>query len=304
MSSLQVLYRDVDRTPYLFTMRHFARAHELDLDLILALPGEPWGERLESESVEVIAENYWGLQRFRARGAQFVTVASVVNTFTEKLLARGDIHSVGDLEGKKLAIRGVIHTPQALIPRMWLQDIGLDRSVEVVPVPDEEVGRWGHWEWVADGRCDACFITNIYCEAPLAAGLHEVPYDTYYFEGMNVTLTTTEHLAATRREDIQNLVNAAFDATHAFKSNDPAVLSIMRDEAWQPLKEHLDLPDVAALEKLFGILRDELADLPVPRPEGVLNAHRVIRDSDETRRFNPLLMWDLSFAREALRIRP
>jgi ABC-type nitrate/sulfonate/bicarbonate transport system substrate-binding protein len=301
MSTLKVLYRDVDRTPYLFTMRHFARQYGLELELILALPGEPWGERLEGEIVDVIAENYWGLQRLRAKGAPFVTVGSVVNTFTEKLLATGDIHSVTDLKGKKLAIRGVIHTPQALIPRMWLQDIGMDKDVEVVPVPDEEVGRWGHWKWVADGRCQACFITNIYCDEPLAAGLHEVPYDEYYFEGMNVTLTTTEHLAATKHDDVQDLVNAAFDATRAFKSNDPLVLRIMREEAWEPLKEHLDVSDEPALQNLFGMLRDELADAPVPKPEGVLNAHRVIRDSDETRRFNPMLMWDLSFAREAAR---
>ena len=283
MAELKTLVRDVDRTPYLFTLRHLAAQRGLSLEFILAQPGEPWAERLSDGTVDLIAENYWGLQRERAKGA------------------RDGIESVADLRGKRMAIRGFPGTPQALIPAMWLSDIGLADAVELVSIADAEVGRWGHWKAVADGRTEACFITNLYCEAPLAAGLHEVPYERYYFEGMNVTLTTREDVLERRHGDIQALVDSAFETHRAFRNNDPQVLQIMQQECRTALEEHLGNLDDRRLEWVFQVLRDELAEQPVPRIEGVLNAHRVIRDSDVNRRFNPMLMWDLSFARQAVR---
>jgi len=317
MSSLNVLYRDVDRAPYLFTLRAVAKRHDLDLNFERSSPANPgWADRLERGDVDFLAENYWGLQTFRARGSPFITVASVVNHMTEKLLANASVTSVDDLRGKKLAVRGA--GPQVFLPGLWLKDLGLARDVEQVVISEQEAGRWGHWKKVANGECAACFMTTLYSAEPLAAGLHEVPYDRYYFEGMNVTLTTTEQLIRERRADVQSLVNATFDATETFRGDAPMLLKIMREECLDQLKEHFDIPDDRRLESLYEILRDELAEYPVPAPEGILNALRVVRGESAGRpqrethtyeddvlppSFNPLLMWDLSFAREALRTR-
>ena len=96
------------------------------------------------------------------------------------------------------------------------------------------------------------------------------------------------------------------------------LLKIMREECLDQLKEHFEIPDDRRLESLYEILREELAEYPVPAPEGILNALRVVRGESAGRpqrethtyeddvlppSFNPLLMWDLSFAREALRTR-
>jgi hypothetical protein len=316
MSTLNVLYRDTDRTPYLFTLRQCARRYDLQLEIIRAQMGGGWADRLENGDVDVIAENYWGLQTYRARGSPFVTVASVVSLMTEKLLADASVTTVGDLRGKRFAVRG--GGPQLFLPALWLADQGLIQDVEQVVIPDQEVGRWGHWQRVTSGDCQACFMAFLYADAPLAAGLHEVPIEPYYFEGMNVTLTTTERTIAERRADIQGLVNAAFDASHVFKTDAPTVLQIMRDECRDLLAEHFDVSDEPRLRRLYEILRDELADVPVPTPDGVRNALRIVRGEPAGRpqrgeqhyeddvvpaSFNPLLMWDLSFAREALRAR-
>ena len=84
------------------------------------------------------------------------------------------------------------------------------------------------------------------------------------------------------------------------------------------LGEHFEIPDEQRLRQLYEILRDELAEYPVPHPAAILNALRVVRGESAGRpkreerhyedevvpaSFNPLLMWDLSFAREALRTR-
>jgi ABC-type nitrate/sulfonate/bicarbonate transport system substrate-binding protein len=302
MRSLRMLYRDVDRAPYLFAMRQCARRYDLELEIVRAEVGGEWAERLERGDVQVIAENYWGLQSERARGLPFVTFGSAVTTWNEKLVVHPSIQSIDDLRGKRLALR--TPGPQELLPKLWLHDRGLAPDVSTALYTDREVGRWGQWKKVADGECQAFFITYLYSTAPLAAGLRELPYDTYYFEGGNVTLTTTEGVIAARRQDVQDCLNAAFDATHLFKTDAATALRIMRDEALPLLQEHLEIPDDRALEQVYHLLRDELADVPVPTAAGIDNAWRMrLETAPELRDFNPLLMWDFSFAREALQVR-
>ena len=54
-------------------------------------------------------------------------------------------------------------------------------------------------------------------------------------------------------------------------------------------------------ERVFGHLRDELADPPVPTPEAIANFHRMaVPQYPELVDYNPLLMWDLSIARRVM----
>jgi ABC-type nitrate/sulfonate/bicarbonate transport system substrate-binding protein len=302
MRTLRMLYRDVDRLPYLFAMRHCAERYDLELEIVRALPGGEWAERLAQDDVQVIAENYWGLQSERARGLPFVTFGCAVNHWNEKLLVDPSIQSLDDLRGKKIALR--TPGPQELLPKLWLRDQGLAADVEPVLYTDPQVGRWCQWKKVVDGECQAFFITNLYAAPALAAGLRELPYDTYYFEGGNVTLTTTEDLIARRRPDIQDCMHAAFDATELMKTDAATSLRLMREEALPLLQEHLEIPDEASLEAIYHVLRDELAARPLPMAAGIDNAWRMRLDtSPELREFNPLLMWDFSFGREAERAR-
>lgn len=302
MAELKLLYRDVDRTPYLFTLRRCARQYGLDVELVRAPLGTPesgWGGRLEREEVDAIGENYWGLVSYRARGIPFLTLTAANSVWTEKLLAQPSVQSIEELRGKTLAVR--TPGPQELFPTMWLEDMGLVQDVKQVVYSDRDVGRWGQWKKVAEGECDATFVTYIYADAPLAAGLRELPYEQFPFVGGNVTLTSSESIIARKRPDLQHLVNAAFDTNRTFKSDPDTVLRIMRDECLELLREHLNLPDDQSVEKLYSMLRDELPDVPVPSAAGIANAHRMqLATAPHLKDFNPLLMWDLSFAREAL----
>jgi hypothetical protein len=303
MAELKVLYRDVDRTPYLFTMRHCARQYGLDVELVRAPLGvaeSEWGGRLEREEVDAIGENYWGLVSYRARGVPFLTLTAASTYWTEKLLAQPSVRSIEELRGEKMAVR--TPGPQELFPAMWLEDMGLAQDVSQVVYSDRDVGRWGQWKKVAEGECAATFVTYIYADAPLAAGLHELPYERFDFVGGNVTLTTSESIIARKRQDLQHLVTAAFDTCRLFKSDPATVLRIMRDECLELLCEHLNLPDDQSLDTLYRMLRDELSDVPVPSAQGIANAHRMqLATAPHLKDFNPLLMWDFNFAREALR---
>jgi ABC-type nitrate/sulfonate/bicarbonate transport system substrate-binding protein len=302
MAGLRLLYRDVDRTPFLFTLRQVARGHGLDLEYNRPAPGDTrWADRLEAEEIDVIAENYWGLQNNRAKGAPFVTLASVSNAMPERLMGDASIKSIADLTGKRMAVRQT--GPQLLYPTMWLKDHGLLDVVTQQIYSERETGRWGHWQKVADGECHACFMTDLYLEKAIDAGLHVIPEaDLLPFVGGNVTLTTTENLTARKRSELQTLVDSTFEAIDVFRTQPDTVLRIMREECLDLLKEHFEIPDDQWLVNMHRLLAEELADTPVPVPEGLINAVRIQVDQEpHLRTFNPMLMWDLSFARNAMK---
>jgi hypothetical protein len=271
------------------------------LELIPASARSPeWSERLEREDVDVITDNYWRLQVDRARGLPYVSIATASNVWPERLFVHPSIKAIEDLRGKRFAVRPA--GPQLLFPSMWLKDAGLFDDVEQVVCPESETGRWGHWKKVASGECQACFITDLYVDGPLRGGLVELPCARYPFADGYITLTTTEGLVERKRGELQILVNAAFEASRLFQSEPAAVLDIMREESKPLLQEHFDIPDDEALERIYRRLVDGFDPVPIPTAEGIINAHRLQLDSvPEMRDFNPLAMWDLSFARMAMR---
>ena len=297
MSTIRILYRDYDRAPYLYTLQATAKRLGLDIVLTKAELGGRFPEFLLEGATEVLAENYWQLQALRAKGQPLVSVATAVSTLNERLFVHPSIRSIADLKGKKLAIRGV--GPSQLIPGLWLKDQGLAGAVETVTVSEDEVGRWGQWKKVVTGECHGTFVTNFYQDEPRQAGLKELDTEPYGFIG-NVTLTMLESFAAARRDDVLKLVEAAFDASRLFKHDPAAAMEVCMGEPAKLLK----LDGRAAMERVYQILRGELSEQPIPTAEGIANTRRMaLLRMPELADFNPLVMWDLSFARAALKTR-
>jgi len=295
MAELRLKYRDIDRAPYLFLMAHMAeKNYGLKLLIDKAEQGGPFPEYLKEGSTDVLCENYWQLQNQRARGERWISVATAVCTLNEKLFVRPDVTSIDQLRGKKIAIRKT--GPSQLIPQLWSQDYNL--GLEPMIYDEKETGRWGSWKKVLDGTCACGFITNFYQDDPRGAGLKELDIEPYGFIG-NVTLTTTEEIAAKRRADIQNLVDAAFDASKLFRESPEAALEIFG-------KTGLKLRDYEGdeLKKIFGILAGELSEYPVPTADSIHNTRRMtLFNSQELANYNTLLMWDFGFARDAMKRR-
>jgi ABC-type nitrate/sulfonate/bicarbonate transport system substrate-binding protein len=292
MPELRLKYRDIDRAPYLFLMAHMAeKNYGLKLLIDKAEQGGPFPEYLKDGATDVLCENYWQLQNQRARGERWISVATAVCTLNEKLFVRPDVKSIDDLRGKKIAIRKT--GPSQLIPQLWAQDNNL--NLEAAIYDEKETGRWGSWKKVLDGTCACGFITNFYQDDPRGAGLKELDIEPYGFIG-NVTLTTTEEIAAKRRADIQALVDAAFDASKLFREAPEAALEIFK-------KTGLKLRDYEGdeLKKIFGILAGELSEYPVPTAVSIHNTRRMtLFNSQELATYNTLLMWDFGFARDAM----
>jgi hypothetical protein len=259
---------------------------------------EDWGERLRRGEVDAIAENYWALVRYRAAGDPFVTVASASHCWNEALLARRGIASLHDLHGKRLAARGT--GPQIWFPQVFLARTGLSDTVEVVHVDEKATGRFGHWKRVASGDCDACFMTRLYLDDALAAGLHEIPYPAFAFEGGHVIPTLLQGLIERDRASVQSLVSAMFDACASLCADAGRMLPFT-EAALDGLREYSALATASEIARLSGRLAAELAPVPVPTLEGIANALDVVcaRFPNLTG-FNPVIMWDMSFARTAL----
>ena len=298
MPSLRLLYRDADRAPYLIALRTAARARGLELELVRhqQVGKEDWGEALKRGDVDAIAENYWALVRYRAAGDPFVTVASAAHWLREVLVARPGIDSIADLAGKRLAVRST--GPQQWFPGVFLAQAGL--SATLVTIPEAETGRMGLWKAVASGDCDACFVSKLYADPPLAAGLHEIPFAPFAFEGGHIIPTTTEKFIAEHPEAVQALVDAMFDTCERIVKQEEYMGECVRlgiDE----LRENLALSSEPEIAQAIRRLREEVGPVPIPTLRGIQNALEVIvARFPDLAGFNPLLMWDLSFARKAL----
>ncbi len=221
---------------------------------------------------------------------------------SDRLFVHPSIGSIEELRGKRFAVRPA--GPQLLFPRLWLKDQGLADDVEPVVCPENETGRWGHWKPVASGECHACFITDLYTDAPREAGLKELPWERYPYADGYITFTTTEGIVDRKRDAVQALVNAAFEASQVFTTNAEAALDVMREECLEGLRTHFTIPDDRSLAALYAKLVEGFSPVPIPTAEGIHNALRLqLGNVPGLEGFNPLLMWDLSFARAALRTR-
>ncbi len=299
MAVLRMRYRDVDRLPFLYGVRRYAEASGLTLELSRHKQqgSEDWGEALRRGEIDALAENYWGLQRYTAQGVPFVTVASAAHTWPEVLLARPGITSLDDLRGRKLAVR--LTGPQYSFPKAFLQTMRLASDVECIAFAESDTGRWGHWKKVADGTCDACFMLPSYADGARAAGLIEIPYEEYAFDGAHIIPTTTRAFIEREGEAVTLLVEAMFD-TCARINAEPVWFRELALEAIDLLREHFALADDAAIDRFCSIQTAEIAPFPIPTPEGLTHAYDVaVLQYPEIRNFNPLLMWDLSFADKA-----
>lgn len=296
---LHGLYHDVDRLPYLLLIRDHARRYGLTLrfEEHTRSGNEDWAETLRREETDFIAESYWRLQRYRADGAPFVALASGNHEMKELLLARPPIAALGDLRGKRLAVRGT--GPQTVFPRVFFRNLGWD-DVELVTYSEKDTGRWGHWRHVVNGDCDACFVAPLYADEPLALGLVPIGFPPFGFEGGHVTITTTEALLARKRPAFAALVRAMFDAAAAAQNDQHALDATVR-EARDALGEHFDVSSEEKLLRISRLLRGEVWEPPVPTTAGIENARLLAAEQyPELTRFNPLIMWDFSLAREAI----
>lgn len=300
---MRLLYRDVDRLPYLHALKQAAQKRDLDLELVRheQAGSEDWSARLNRGEVEAIAENYWALQRFRATGFPYATIGSAAHDWVEVLLVKPGIDSIAGLRGKRLAVRET--GPQALFPTVVLERLGLLDAVEQVVLSEKSTGRWGHYKAVTEGDCDAAFMLPSYAAPALAAGLIAIPYPAFAFDGAHIIPTTTDDFVKREPALIAALVGAMFDACASIRATPERMIELVKT-CLDDLREHFTLDTDDQIRRFSAQQSAEIAANPLPTADGIRNAYDVAHVRyKELDGYNPLEMWDLSFARAAMRDR-
>jgi hypothetical protein len=163
-------------------------------------------------------------------------------------------------------------------------------------ISDRDLGKWGHWKKILSDEIDATFIQKLYADGAVAAGLKVLPVEPFGYLG-HTTLTTHRDVVEKDRSAAETLVRAAFDATQMFKSEPGVVIDLLSSELWPSLTNLHD----QKVERVYEIFRDELPAYPVPSVEGLTNMRNMAKKADpDLESFDPLEMWDLSFAGKLL----
>ncbi len=296
MGTFRLLWRDADRLPYLYTLKHCVEQYGLEIHMSRA-QGQEYGELAVRGEAEVLLENYWNLQFQRAKGAPLVCVGSALTSINEQILARPGINTLADLSGKKLAFRDM--RPTNLIDPLWVKESGLD--VELVPADERQVGRWNSWKLVQSGDADAAIVSKLFCDEPVSQGLHAIPMGAFGFLG-SVVFTTTFTVIRDRAADMEAFIKGAFDAAQMFKHDRATSLQIMKAAPEKLMT--FEVQGDAHLERLWEILSEETAEVPLPTAEAISNFHKMTFPAyDDLKEHNPLAMWDTSFALRELEAR-
>jgi hypothetical protein len=296
MATFRLLWRDADRLPYLYVLKHCVAKHGLELELGRS-PSQEYGELAIRGEAEILAENYWNLQFFRARGEPLVCIGCAVTSINEQILAGPGINSLLDLDGKRLAIRDA--RPTNLIDPLWVKEMGL--NVEMLFADERKIGRWGPWKMVLSGEADGAITTKLFSDEPIRQGLKPIPMGQFGFLG-SVVFTTSRAVTQNRRDDVEAFMRGAFDAAEVFKQDRATSLSIMKNAPEKLMT--FEVEGEAHLERLWEILSDEIAAVPLPTAEAISNFHKMTFPAyDELKDYNPLTMWDTSFALNELEAR-
>lgn len=296
MAAFRILWRDADRLPYLYTLKHCVEKYGLEIEMGRS-PGQEYAELAIRGEAEMLLENYWNLQFSRARGEPLIAVGCALTSINEQILAGPGISSLEDLQGKKLAYRDM--RPTNLIDPLWVKARGLD--VELVPANEREVGRWQSWKLVTSGEADAAIVTKLFSDEPIKLGLKPIPMEKFGFLG-SVVFTTTRAVIQDRPTDLETFLKGAFDAAEVFKKDRATSLDIMKSAPEKLMT--FEVQGDAHLERLWEILSEEIAEVPIPTAEAISNFHKMtFPEYDELKTYNPLTMWDTSFALAELDVR-
>lgn len=174
---------------------------------------------------------------------------------------------------------------------MCLRSAGLLDSVEIVLVPDRDVGRWRQWSLVSDGSCVAAFIRPLYLQVALEAGLKVMPRPT-----MDMVDTYAQACRADlpdeRPEEFDGYLKGVVHAFHLIKHDWPAALDIANGEP----RQLMGISDVGGMERTFRIMAGPINERPFPTREAVANAFEVAtQEYPDAAGVEPWTIWDTSY---------
>ncbi len=294
MDTVRLAYRDHDRTPPLFCIKAMAEKHyDLNVDIIHVQENAAYESAIFDGSADMICEHTEYLYEEAAQGRRQATMFLCPVRDTDGQLVVGPAtHSIEDLRGKAIAVRNR-GRPHAI--RMQLRHLGLEGSVELVTVADEDVGRWRQWQTILDGTCAGTFVPCLNIAPALEAGLRVLPIPPLQLIGHFPHACASDY--ATAYEDL--MLRYTKSAIHAF-----ALMKLRRTEALEIVAgEPARLMGLAnnrtELERQFDCIAESVHTRPYPTPAGIANTYEIAcAEWPGSVGINPLTLWDLHWVKQ------
>lgn len=291
--SIQVAYRDHDRTPLLYVLREMAERHE-DLEVRVEQVGGPrnYDQEFLSGKLDLVCESFRFLFPARRDGYPVRVLAATHNFAVERLLVRPGIHSLLDLEGKRVVIRA---TESSRITSLnWLRHLGLEDRVKALVVDDREVGRWQQWRKVAAGEAEAVICSPLYLQPPLDAGLQVLSAPPLPQLGP-LYFAALAPFIAQHDDELRRFIRALYRALHAFHHDPDLTLSIISGEP----ARLMGLEGEATIRRAYEALRGAMATRPIPRLDSLIGTYEMLSEEmGGLELMNPLTLWDLRYVLE------
>jgi ABC-type nitrate/sulfonate/bicarbonate transport system substrate-binding protein len=293
MDSVEVVYRDVDRTPLLYVLRAMALQHEnLEVEIRQVSGSEDYEQGFLRGEFDLICEHLRFLFPARLAGHPVRCLAACQNRSSEVLLVGPGIAALEELTGRAVAIRA---TPASQISATyWLKHLGLKGQVQMLIVEDDEVGRWQQWRKVTSGEADAVVCSPLYQDAALSAGLHVLDVPSLPEIG-SIFFAALGPFIARNEDKLRRFMRALYRAVHTFHHDRKTATDIMSGEPAQLMR----LRDDAHHERLYDRLRENLDERPIPRLDALSTTFAMLNESyTPLGDMNPLSLWDLHYVLE------
>jgi len=294
VDAVRLAYRDTDRAPVIFCIKEMAARHyDLDVQIVRILDTPDYEAALFDGSADLICEHVEYLfQEVAQHGRRVTLFLCPVREAEAQMVVAPQIKSGDDLRGTRIAVR-THGRPHEIV--MHLRALGLEGSVELLPVSDDDVGRWRQWVRVADGTCAATFVRCLHLPAALEAGLHVLSAPRLDIVGHFHQACTAEY-AYSHDDVIRRYVKAAVHAICLMKLRREEALDIVSGEAARLMKLDQDRPE---LERWFDCIAGSLQLKPYPTPAGIANSYEIAcAEWPGGKGINPMTLWDLHWLKE------
>jgi ABC-type nitrate/sulfonate/bicarbonate transport system substrate-binding protein len=293
MDSIQIAYRDADRTLLLYLIREMGAAHEdLDVEIVRIADGEEYERRFLAGELDLICEHLRFLFPARLAGHPVRCLAACENHSVDRLVARTGIAAVEDLRGRTVAVRAT--ESSRISAGYWLKYLGLAGQAQILPVDDAAVGRWQQWREIAGGRADAAVCSPLYLDAAVAAGLHDLNAPALPEIGP-LFFAALGPFVERRQDALRRFMRSLYRALHVVHHDRKAALAVMASEPARLMALH----DPAEIKRRFEHLREDLDERPVPRLDALATTVAMLNETYmPLDGLEPLAMWDLRFVLE------
>ena len=280
----------------------------LDVNYNFQISSSDAHAKVPTHEVEFVGGNHVSTYAARAHGDTWVYLGQTVNHVHNALVVRNDsgVDAVKDLRGKKVATSGA---HPMLNDWLFLRQNGLDKDrddYELVKTvvykkdamdPEEKFGGAAKkvplWQWVADKRADACFVTPPATLFAKDAGLKVIdldPFPMIWFTTVSSSLSFVEK----HPDLVDRFLKGIIEGIHFFKTE--------REKSIKIIEERYDRDgklDRAKAAIAYDALAPMLSTKLFANMDAISNVYQeaVYKDKDAAK-VNPMELWDFHHVRK------